>query len=87
MVYLALQGYAMYTMLRALSYYRIFFFYSIPLLYLRCDNSKKSYKWIANSFLIIYAAYMIFRLSVDIYGPNYVGYDSFKTIFDAHDWM
>lgn len=87
MVYLALQGYAMYTMLRALSYYRIFFAYAIPLLYLRCDNSKKSYKWIANSFLIVYAAYMIFRLSVDIYGPNYVGYDSFKTIFDAHDWM
>ena len=87
MVYLALQGYAMYTMLRVLSYYRIFFAFAIPLLYLRCNNGKKSYKWIANSFLIVYAAYMVFRLSVDIYGPNYVGYDPFKTIFDASIWM
>lgn len=87
MVYLALQGYAMYTMLRVLSYYRIFFAFAIPLLYLRCNDGKKSYKWIANSFLIVYAAYMVFRLSVDIYGPNYVGYDPFKTIFDVSIWM
>lgn len=87
MVYLAFQGYAMYTMLRVLSYYRIFFAFTIPLLYLRCNNGKKSYKWIANSFLIVYAAYMVFRLSIDIYGPNYVGYDPFKTIFDASIWM
>lgn len=87
MVYLALQGYAMYTMLRVLSYYRIFFAFAIPLLYLRCNNGKKSYKWIANSLLIVYAAYMVFRLSVDIYGPNYVGYEPFKTIFDASIWM
>lgn len=87
MVFLALQGYVMYTMLRVLSYYRIFFAYAIPLLYLRCDNGKKSYKWIANSLLAAYAAYMIFRFSVDIYGPNYVGYNPFKTIFDAHVWM
>ena len=87
MVYLALQGYAMYTMLRVLSYYRIFFAYAMPLLYLRCDNGKKLYKWIANSLLIFYAAYMIYRLSVDIYGPNYVGYNTFKTIFDGHVWM
>lgn len=87
MVYLALQGYAMYTMFRVLSYYRIFFALAIPLLYLRCNNGKKSYKWIANSFLIVYATYMVFRLSVDIHGPNYVGYEPFKTIFDAHIWM
>lgn len=87
MVYLALQGYAMYTMLRVLSYYRIFFAFAIPLLYLRCNNGKNSYKWIANTFLIVYAAYMVFRLSVDIYGPNYVGFNQFKTIFDAPIWM
>lgn len=87
MVYLALQGYAMYTMLRVLSYYRIFFAFAIPLLYLRCNNGKNSYKWIANTFLIVYAAYMVFRLSVDICGPNYVGFNPFKTIFDAPIWM
>lgn len=86
-IYLAFQGYAMYTMLRALSYYRIFFALAIPLLYMKFSTKNKKMRYIANGLLAFYITYMIYRYSIDINGSNVEGFKNFKTIFDAPVWQ
>ena len=86
-IYLSLQGFAMYTMLRVLSYYKIFFAISIPILYSKTYNISKPYKYLSQLMITLYAIYMTYRYSIDIQGVNYEGYTNFRTLFDAEKWI
>lgn len=86
-VFLSLQGYTMYNMMRVLTYYRIFYALAIPILFMRVPRHKRIENKYAICFLSIYVIYMIYRYWIDIFGPNYIGFSRFKTIFSANIWM
>lgn len=84
-VFISFQGYAMYTMLRALFFYQVYSIYIIPLLFAMLISSKKSK--LACVFLVLFIAYSVFSFQRDIKNSNMDNWKDFKTVFQAPVWM
>ena len=86
-IFISLQGYAMYTMARALFYYQVFSIYVIPLLAKKMLVDTNKNKLLTYGFFAVLLAYCVFSFNRDIVHENYKKWANFKTIFTAPKWM
>ena len=85
-VFISLQGYAMYTMMRALFYYQVYSIFVVPLLFRNMLASKR-YKLLVYGFFTVFIAYCLFSFERDIVHENFENWANFKTIFSAPVWL
>lgn len=89
LIFISLEGYAVYTMARALYYYRIFLVFTIPILFYKILrlNCYRKYKELIYIFIAIIVLYCIYDYQKSIHNNLYNRWLDFKTIFDAPKWF
>lgn len=85
MVYIALQGYAKYTMLRALFYYQIFEVIMIPVLFYKLYVNEKNLL-LKKSFLVFVVLYCLFSFKRDMSYDWQENWYNYQTLFSAPEW-
>lgn len=85
-IFISLQGYVMYTMMRALFYYQVYAIYVIPVLFciLFCEKKRRNLKVV---FLLLFIAYCLFSFNKEIGNPILEEWLDFTTVFSADKWM
>ena len=86
-VFISLQGFAMYTMLRALFFYQVYSIYVIPILASKMAEKKGTPRFLTYLFFAIFILYCIYSFNSTMAGENMENWERFQTIFSAPRWM
>lgn len=86
-VFISLQGFAMYTMLRALFFYQVYSIYIIPILASKMAEKQGSPRFLTYLFFAIFILYCIYSFYSTMAGENMENWERFQTIFSAPRWM
>lgn len=86
-VFISLQGFAMYTMLRALFFYQVYSIYVLPILASKMAEKKGSPRFLTYLFFTIFILYCIYSFNSTMAGENMENWEHFQTVFSAPMWM
>lgn len=86
-VFISLQGLAMYTMLRALFFYQVYSIYVIPILVEEMLKRKGASRVLTYLFFTIFILYCIYSFNSTMSSENMENWKHFQTIFSAPKWM
>lgn len=86
-VFISLQGFAMYTMLRALFFYQVYSIYVIPILASKMAEKKGALRFLTYLFFAVFILYCIYSFNSTMAGENMENWKHFQTIFSAPSWM